>query len=201
MDLKNRCQEQGINDGIPSCSSSWSILHELTNLRRDVGTCVASISNFVPIKTMKHFFERRFIKPVSSTEDVEVDPVPPYLEIHTEPYKCRRKTQGWPAYVRPFSFRGIAVGTCRDKCRLWRKDWEKPWQMGLHRWSTQQLSGYNRCKLSAHLWRSIENDRKRPPCTRGWGNRVGLLHLWLKPKALAWSSYQSIKKYKPENKE
>lgn len=43
------------------------------------------MSNFVPMKTMKHIFERRFIKPVSSTEDVEVDPVPPHLEIHTEP--------------------------------------------------------------------------------------------------------------------
>jgi len=43
------------------------------------------MSNFVPIKTMKHFFERGFIKPASSTEDVEVDPVPQRLEIHTEP--------------------------------------------------------------------------------------------------------------------
>lgn len=41
MDYKTRCQEQGINDGIPSRSSSWRKLRGLTNLRRDVGICVA----------------------------------------------------------------------------------------------------------------------------------------------------------------
>ena len=39
----------------------------------------------MPMKTLKQIFEERFLKPVSSTEDVEVDPVPPRLEIHNEP--------------------------------------------------------------------------------------------------------------------
>ena len=55
---------RGINDGIPSRSSSWRI-QELTNLRRDAGTYVASMRNLVPMKTMKQIFEQRFLKPVS----------------------------------------------------------------------------------------------------------------------------------------
>ena len=185
MDHKTRCQEQGINDGIPSRSSSWRILRELTNLRRDVGICVASMRNLVPMKTMKHILEQTGIS--QACEQHWRCWSGSCSSMFRNPHQVidmTDKKRGWPAYMRPFSFRGIAVGTCRDKCRLWQKNArEKPWQTGLHRWSTQQLSGYNRCKLSAHLWRSIENARKRSPCARGWGNRVGLLHLWLKPKS------------------